>query len=74
MINNRLSENMRVLTLFSVVLLPLTVITGVYGMNFVHMPGLQHWLGFPLVLLSMAITVGLILLFFHRKGWLGKQL
>jgi magnesium transporter len=73
-INNRLSENMRVLTLFSVVLLPLNVITGIYGMNFQHMPGLQHWLGFPLALLSMAITVGLILLFFRRKGWLGKQL
>ena len=72
-INNRLSENMRVLTLFSVVMLPLTVITGIYGMNFVHMPGLQHWLGFPLILLSMAITVGLILVFFRRKGWLGKQ-
>jgi len=73
-INNRLSENMRVLTLFSVVMLPLTVITGIYGMNFVHMPGLQHWLGFPLILLSMAITVGLILVFFRRNGWLGKQL
>ena len=73
-INNRLSENMRVLTLFSVVMLPLTVITGIYGMNFAYMPGLQHWLGFPLTLLSMALTVGAILIFFRRKGWLGKQL
>lgn len=72
-INNRLSENMRVLTLFSVVMLPLTVITGAYGMNFDHMPGLHHWLGFPLTLLSMAVTVGVTLAFFRRKGWLGKQ-
>lgn len=65
---------MRVLTLFSVVMLPLTVITGIYGMNFPNMPGLQHRLGFPLVLLSMVVTVGLILLFFRRKGWLGRQI
>jgi magnesium transporter len=70
MVNNRLSEIMRFLTLFSAVLLPLTVITGVYGMNFVHMPGLQHWLGFPLIVLAMAATVGLVLLFFRNKGWL----
>jgi magnesium transporter len=55
-------------------MLPLTVITGIYGMNFAYMPGLQHWLGFPLTLLSMALTVGVILVFFRRKGWLGKQL
>jgi magnesium transporter len=73
-INNRLSENMRVLTLFSVVMLPLNVITGIYGMNFQHMPGLQQRLGFPLALLSMVVTVAVILIFFRRKGWLGKQL
>jgi len=70
MVNNRLGENMRFLTLFSAVLLPLTVITGVYGMNFAHLPGSQHWLGFPLTLAAMAATVGGVLLFFRGKGWL----
>jgi magnesium transporter len=73
LISNRLSENMRFLTLFSAVFLPLTLISGIYGMNFVHMPGLQHPLAFPLVVLAMVATAGLVLLFFRRKGWLGKK-
>jgi magnesium transporter len=72
-INNRLGENMRFLTLFSAVLLPMTLIAGIYGMNFEHMPGLHHGLGFSLALLAMGATAGLVLLFFRRKGWLGKR-
>jgi magnesium transporter len=72
MVNNRLSENMRYLTLFSAVMLPLTLIAGIFGMNFELIPGLHHWLGFPLSLLAMTATAGLVLLFFKRKGWLGK--
>lgn len=70
MVNNRLSEIMRFLTLFSAVLMPLSLITGIYGMNFAHIPGLQSRFGFPLALLGMATTAGLVLLFFRRKGWL----
>jgi magnesium transporter len=70
MVNNRLSEIMRFLTLFSAVLMPLSLISGIYGMNFVQMPGLQSRFGFPLALLGMAATAGLVLLFFRRKGWL----
>jgi magnesium transporter len=70
MVNNRLSEIMRFLTLFSAVLMPLSLITGIYGMNFAHIPGLQTRFGFPLTLLGMAATAGLVLLFFRRKGWL----
>lgn len=73
LISNRLSENMRFLTLFSAVFLPLTLISGIYGMNFVHMPGLQHPRGFLMVVLTMVATAGLVLLFFRRKGWLGKK-
>jgi magnesium transporter len=71
--SNRLGENMRFLTLFSAVLLPLTLITGIFGMNFTYMPGLRHWLGFPLVLLSMVATAALVLRFFRRKGSWGKR-
>jgi magnesium transporter len=70
MVNNRLSEIMRFLTLFSAVLMPMSLITGIYGMNFVHIPGLQSRFGFPLAMLGMAVTAGLVLLFFRRKGWL----
>jgi magnesium transporter len=72
-INNRLSETMRYLTLFSAVLLPLGLITGIYGMNFEFMPGLHDRWGFALVLLSMVVTSAVVLWFFRRKGWLSKE-
>jgi magnesium transporter len=73
-INNRLGENMRFLTLFSSVFLPMTLIASIYGMNFEHMPGLHEWLGFPAALLAMAVAAVLVLMFFRRRGWLGKRL
>ena len=73
-INNRLSENMRYLTLFSAVLLPLGLITGIYGMNFEFMPGLHNRWGFVLALLSMGVTTALVLWFFRRKGWFDKEI
>ena len=39
---NRTNEIMKVLTIFSAIMLPLTLIAGIYGMNFEHMPEL-HW-------------------------------
>ena len=47
-INNRLNETMKRLTVLTVVLASLTVITGVYGMNFEHMPELRLALRLPL--------------------------
>ncbi len=49
-IANRTNEIMRVLTVLSTIMLPLTLIAGIYGMNFEHMPEL-HWLhGYPFAL------------------------
>ena len=71
-INNRLGENMKFLTIFTAVLMPLSLLTGVYGMNFASMPGLQNPYGFVLTMAAMVITAGAVLYFFRRKGWLGK--
>jgi magnesium transporter len=61
---------MKLLTVVSAVLLPLTVIAGIYGMNFEHMPELAKPWGYPVVLVAMA-TVGVgMLAWFKRKGWL----
>jgi magnesium transporter len=70
--NLRLGEIMKFLTLFTAVLMPLTVITGIYGMNFEHMPELRQVWGYPAVLLLMAALVVTVLLFFRRRGWLGS--
>ena len=70
---NRTNEIMRVLTVFSAILLPLTLIAGIYGMNFEHMPEL-HWLhGYPLVLLLMAIVALTLFIYFRRRGWVGRR-
>lgn len=68
-IANRTNEIMKVLTIFSAIMLPLTLIAGVYGMNFVHMPEL-HWLhGYPFALGIMVAIAILMLGWFWRKGW-----
>jgi magnesium transporter len=69
---NRTNDIMKFLTLFSTTLLPLTVITGIYGMNFDHMPELRHRFGYPFVLGAMAVVSGSMLLYFRKRGWLGK--
>lgn len=74
-VSNRLNETMRVLTVIATIFIPLTFITGVYGMNFSHpdspwsMPELHWYYSYPLVwLIMIAIGIGLFLLF-KRKGW-----
>jgi magnesium transporter len=69
---NRTNEIMKFLTLFTVVMMPLTVITGVFGMNFEHMPELHSRFGYPAVLIAMGLVAGSVLLYFRHRGWLGK--
>jgi len=62
-----------VLTVFSAIMLPLTLIAGIYGMNFEHMPEL-HWLhGYPFVLILMAVVTLGLFAYFRRRGWVGRQ-
>ena len=71
-VSNRLNEIMKVLTIFSAVMLPLTFIAGVYGMNFDNMPELHSKYGYYAVWVIMAgVAVGM-LLFFKRRGWIGR--
>jgi magnesium transporter len=70
-VSNRLNEVMKVLTVMSTIFLPLTVLTGMWGMNvpFPHFPGgegAQFW-WITGVMLAIA---GIMLAFFHRKGWI----
>ena len=71
--NLRLGEIMKFLTIFTAVLMPLTVITGIYGMNFQHMPELGTRWGYPAVLGLMAVVATVVLLLFRRRGWLGHE-
>ena len=65
----RLNEIMKALTIVSTVFLPLSFITGAFGMNFLHIPGAQSINGF---FITCAILVGLgvaMLLYFRKRHW-----
>ncbi len=69
-VSNRLNETMKRLTVIGAVFAALTVLTGVYGMNFEHMPELKWRYGYAMVWLLMAgITAGLIW-YFRKKEWI----
>ena len=62
-------QRLRVLTIISAVFMPLTFITGFYGMNFSSMPFLENEWGFPVVIcLMLGMGAGLIV-FFRKRGW-----
>ncbi|WP_281256741.1 CorA family divalent cation transporter [Neisseria iguanae] len=68
--SNRMNQQMRVLTVITIMFMPLTVLTGIYGMNFDNMPELHWHYGYYAMLgLMAAIIIGL-LIFFFRKKWL----
>ena len=69
-VSNRMNEVMKVLTIIATIFLPLTLVAGIYGMNFRIMPELQWEMGYPFALLIM-LAVGIIMLiYFKRKNWL----
>ena len=70
-VGNRMNEIMKVLTIFSAIMLPLTFIAGVYGMNFENMPELTTRFGYFVVLMIMVIVAVGMLAFFWARGWLG---
>jgi len=77
--SHEIAEVTKVLTLMSTVFLPLTFITGLYGMNFDpdaspwNMPELEYRYGYPLALGAMLGVGVTMLLYFVRRGWLGGR-
>ncbi|OZI08299.1 magnesium and cobalt transport protein CorA [Siphonobacter sp. BAB-5385] len=69
-ISNRLNNVMKVLTIISVIFMPLTFVAGIYGMNFEYMPELHWRYGYPFAMGLMAVMVVIMLLWFRRKRWL----
>jgi magnesium transporter len=67
--SNRMNEIMKVLTAISTIMLPLTFIAGVYGMNFDRMPELKWRYGYAFALGLMAATTVTMLAYFKRKRW-----
>ena len=64
------NEDMRKITAWAAIIAVPTAIAGIYGMNFTFMPELSWRLGYPLVLVVIAIVCVLLYRGFKRNGWL----
>ncbi len=77
-VSNRLNEIMKVLTIFTVVFIPLNFIASIYGMNFNpesspwNMPELNWRYGYPFTLGLMAAVALSMLVVFRKKKWMGS--
>ncbi len=65
----RINEVMKILTIISVIMLPLTLLSGIYGMN-IALPLAWHPWVFLLILLLMVLIAGGMLFYFKRRGWI----
>jgi magnesium transporter len=69
-VSNRVNEVARTLTAYAAIFAVLTLVSGVYGMNFEHIPELHWRLGYPYALGLMLVLAAGLWGFFKRKGWL----
>lgn len=69
-LTQRLNEIIKILTIFSVVMLPLTVITGFYGMNIVGLPFADHVMSSEIITGMLILVIVGMLLYFNKRKWL----
>jgi len=70
---NRTNDVMKVIAIFSAIMLPLTLIAGIYGMNFDNMPELHSENGYFITLMFMLFVATILLIYFWRKGWIFQR-
>ncbi len=70
---NKTNDVMKVMTIFSAIMLPLSLIAGIYGMNFDNMPELKTPNGYYLTLGVMLLVALALLVYFWRKGWIFER-
>ncbi|WP_435358104.1 magnesium/cobalt transporter CorA [Haloarchaeobius sp. DFWS5] len=66
----QMNEVMKTLTVVATIILPLTFVVGVYGMNFQTMPELQWEYAYHATMLGMALISAILVVYFRREGWL----
>ncbi|WIY82393.1 magnesium/cobalt transporter CorA [Propionimicrobium sp. PCR01-08-3] len=68
--SNAQNEDMKKISAWAGILFVPTMITGIYGMNFTHMPEVDWAAGYPYAIGMMLISAVVMWLVFHRKGWI----
>jgi len=69
-VSNKTNDIMKTLAVLSAIILPLSLIAGIYGMNFENMPELKSENGYWLTLGAMALITVVLLWYFWRRGWI----
>lgn len=72
-LSNRTNEVMKTLAVVSAIILPLSLIAGIYGMNFENMPELKSEHGYFITLGTMGVITILLLWYFWRRGWIFQK-
>ncbi|QQG52823.1 MAG: magnesium transporter CorA family protein [Candidatus Falkowbacteria bacterium] len=70
LLNDQMNSIMKTLTIFSVIVFPLTLLAAIFGMNAVNMPFVNHKYGFWIIIGIMLIGSFFMMMFFKRKRWL----
>ncbi len=68
-LQSKSNKRLKVLTIIQAIFVPLTLLVGIYGMNFKYMPELDFQYGYFVSLGVMVIFVLLSIFFFYKKGW-----
>ncbi len=69
-LSNKMNKTMEFLTVITTIMAPVTLIAGIYGMNFKYMPELQYKASYPVTMVIMIILIILQIIYFKRKKWL----
>ena len=69
-VSNKMNDIMKVLTIISTVFIPLSFLTGFYGMNFPHMPEFAYPNSYPILISIMIGIFVIMILYFKRRKWI----
>jgi magnesium transporter len=69
-VSNKTNDIMKTLAVLSAIILPLSLIAGIYGMNFEQMPELKSKYGYFMTLAVMALISVVLIIYFWRRGWI----